>query len=143
MILYMDTSCLAKIYLLESDSAQAREQVTRADSLITSLIAYPEMRGVFARLERERRLTPLACQKVLRQFESDWQNIAKIEFSTSVSQDAGNLAALYGLRGLDAIHLASAVSIIDRVHDSRYLFLSADKKLNAAARKEGFKEIPA
>jgi predicted nucleic acid-binding protein len=54
LILYLDTSALVKLYARERGSADVRRQVTDAEAVATSVVAYAEARAAFARLLRER-----------------------------------------------------------------------------------------
>jgi predicted nucleic acid-binding protein len=48
---------------------------------------------------------------------------------------AGDLAEKHALRGLDAIHLASAL-LLDEELSSAVLFASSDQRLQEASRRE-------
>ena len=56
-------------------------------------------------------------------------------------EEAGDLAGIHGLRGLDAIHLATAIFVRKSAgpSPSPLRFLSSDQKLNSAAKKEKFR----
>jgi uncharacterized protein with PIN domain len=58
--LYGDPSSLVKLYVLEAGTAEICTLVARGSVVVTSAIAYVEMRAALARLRRERRLTPRA-----------------------------------------------------------------------------------
>ena len=49
MILYLDTSSLAKLYLEEDYSDLVRDWVEEAEAVATSRIAYPEALSAFVR----------------------------------------------------------------------------------------------
>jgi hypothetical protein len=51
------------------------------------------------------------------------------------------LVSRYPLRGFDAIHLASALIVHDRLPEE-YLFACFDKKLLRAAQMAGLKTLP-
>jgi predicted nucleic acid-binding protein len=141
MILYLDTSCLVKLYINETGSDVVRDAVIAAEVVATSLIAYPEARSALARRSRESAVVGRANREILSAFEKDWNKMSRIALTESLADDAGELAGQYSLRGSDAIHLASAVMLMEE-GQAPVTFLCADYKLNTAAKSEGLK-VPA
>ncbi len=72
MILYLDASALAKLYVDEDGSPQVRENVREADVVATSEITYVEVRTALARRHRESTLKRGDHRRALRQLHSDW-----------------------------------------------------------------------
>jgi hypothetical protein len=70
---------------------------------------------------------------VFRALRRDWELLAVIDFR---EVEAGRLAAKYGLRGFDAIHLSSAMTIASAPAGPDVLFSSFDASLNRAAAGE-------
>lgn len=64
-----------------------------------------------------------------------------IEPSENVRSEAVRLAEAHALRGYDAIHLASAVTLRRQLDDDRVHFASWDDELDAAAAREGFEVL--
>src|SRR3989304_3932569 len=62
-----------------------------------------------------------------------WGRLAVVDFR---EVEAGRLAAKYGLRGFDAIHLSSAMTIASAPAGPDVLFSSFDAALNRAASGE-------
>lgn len=139
MILYLDTSCLVKLYFDEPGSEEVRKAADTADEIATSMVAEAELRSALARRRREGRLTPAELTTCKQNFRSHWTDHVRIYLSDEISAHAGDLAESHGLRGFDAIHLASALSVVDQ-DDGETWFYSADTKLNAAAKREGLKK---
>src|SRR5262245_23498464 len=137
VILYLDTSSLVKLYFDEPDSAVVAAGVRKARVVATSVVAYAETRATIARRRRERLLTPAGASALIRQFEADWTALLTIEVSDVLARSAGLLADRLGLRGFDAIHLASFAQLLSRVVDDDARFSSADDRLMRAARKLG------
>jgi hypothetical protein len=69
----------------------------------------------------------------LRRFRSEWLAIEAIDVDDVTSDAAGLLALRHGLRGMDAIHLASATLIAK----ARPVVVSWDVELLRAASAEG------
>ena len=137
MTLYLDTSSLVKRYLDEVDSDRVAQLVDGADVVATSAVTYAEARATFARRRRERLLTPAAYAVITRQFDADWPAFLVIEVTETLARSAGLLADRLGLRGFDAVHLASFEYLLSRVEDDAPHFSSADARLARAARKLG------
>jgi len=65
----------------------------------------------------------------------------RIKASEALIQEAASLAERHRLRGYDAIHLASAILLKNRLAEP-VVFSSWDVALEAAARREGLGQIP-
>ncbi|MDP2935439.1 MAG: type II toxin-antitoxin system VapC family toxin [Dehalococcoidia bacterium] len=139
MILYLDTSSLVKLYLREEGSEVVRRLRDQAETLTTSWLAYTEARSVFARKHREGNLTRNELRQLVHELEGDWAGYLALDVSSKLLLDAGNLTEKHVLRALDAIHLASALSLRDgpRFPGRSLTFSAADGRLLAAARAEG------
>ena len=114
MILYLDTSSLVKLYVEETASADVEALVVSAEVTGTSLIAYAEARAAFARRFRENAFSSKDYNRLRSRFGSDWKNFLSIHVTREIVRMAGDLAEKHGLRGFDAVHLASAVTLRDR-----------------------------
>lgn len=138
MILYQDTSSIVKRYVRDERGIQeTREAVEKADVLATSLIAYPEVRAAFARASRGGRFVGQdEYPRILRDFGSDWRRYAKVNLSRSLIRLAGDLAEKHALTGYDAVHIASALTLRDRIPDT-IAISTWDDKLGQAAAEEG------
>ena len=121
----------------ESGIEETREAVEEADVVATSLLAYVEARAAFARANRDGRFADEGQYSLLLQnFGGDWAQYAKVNLSPSLAVSAGELAERHALRGYDAVHLASALALRDRVPDV-IRFSSWDGTLARAAAAEG------
>lgn len=134
MILYLDTSALVKLYVPEADSGLMKQRVGAADMSATSRISYAEARAAFARKRRERSVSPRDYQTIVQDFETDWDTYFIVDVSDTLIKRAGQLAEQYGLRGNDAVHLASAV-IVSEEANQPVRFACFDDKLCRAARR--------
>ena len=136
MNLYLDTSALVKLYVEEEGSDKVREAVAGAETVATSAIAYVEARAAFARRRRERQLSRSDYHHTARELEADWEHYLLLEVTNSLIRRAADLAEAHALRAYDAIHLASAKLLRERVQGP-ILFASWDADLLAAAGREG------
>jgi predicted nucleic acid-binding protein len=133
VILYLDTSAFVKIYINESASEAMREAAAAADLLATSIVAYAEMRSAFARRRRSGDLTVEALTRIKTKFEEDWRELEAMELDDRTVRRAGEFAEMYGLRGFDAIHLASADGLRDTLGPITFACFDADLSRAAAS----------
>ncbi len=134
MILYLDTSSLLKLVVLESGTEEVQSRLEGADVVATSIIAYPEAHAALARRHREGALTRAEFRTVLERFRDSWVHFLAVLLSPPLSMRAGALAIKHRLRGMDAIHLASYVELLGRGDPIE--FLSHDTRLMRAATTE-------
>ncbi|OGR56655.1 MAG: hypothetical protein A3I11_00370 [Elusimicrobia bacterium RIFCSPLOWO2_02_FULL_39_32] len=135
MILYLDTSSLAKLYFEEEDSGLIQRHVRNSQIIFSSVITYPEFYSALSRRKREGALKTNDYKKTLSIFEQDWIKISKIPVTLELAASAGHLSDKHRLRGMDAVHLASACLLRDELKEDIH-FLSSDKKQLQAASKE-------
>lgn len=135
MIVYLDTSSLVKLYVLEENSHAVEKLVESSDVVATSLIAYAEARSAFARRLREDVFSIEEYRLILSRFDQDWDNCLKIGITGDLVRRAGDLAEKHGLRGFDAIHLSSAIIFREELSFPVY-FSCSDKKLQNASGME-------
>lgn len=106
---YFDTSVLVKRYVKEQGSAAARRLLQRY-RFLSSVVAPVEVLSVLNRRCTVGDLTQrdsLAIRSRLRKDRSYWE---LVEVSEIVLHQAEDLAQRTGLRTLDALHLASALT---------------------------------
>jgi len=137
MTLYLDTSSLMKLYVDEPGGEGIEQLVREADVVVTSALAYPEARATLARRRRERLMTLSEAAAARDQLDADWPHFVVIALGDDVARAAGRLADTHGLRGADAVHLASFEDLVGRCPDDDVRFSSADARLNRAARRMG------
>lgn len=141
MMLYLDTSALVKLYVEEPLSQELSVVVDEAEAVATSLLAYTEAMAAFARARREVRLSPQEYRHVVNAFEEDWSRYIIVEVTDRLVKTAGHLAVSRALRGYDALHLASALSLRERVPSSM-MFVAFDRALSIAAKRESLRIHP-
>jgi uncharacterized protein len=133
MIAYFDTSAIVKILVDEDGTAAARDLWARASRALSSLVMYPETVASLAAARRNGRLDLRAHRSARDQFESLWAEVIPVACGLDTVLLAADLAESDGLRGCDAIHLASALS----VGLSELVFVAWDRDLSTAARRNG------
>jgi predicted nucleic acid-binding protein len=133
VILYLDTSSIVKLYLAEVHSGDVRGWSEKAEIVATSRVAYPEMISALTRRYRIGDLSRQDYKLLMKTFAEDWQHFAVVDFD---ELEAGRLAENHGLRGFDAIHLATAKKLRAAHSNIAIAFSSFDNDLSKAARAE-------
>ncbi|MBI3012528.1 MAG: type II toxin-antitoxin system VapC family toxin [Elusimicrobia bacterium] len=126
---------MAKLYFEEEGSDLVRESISGCEAVFSSVIAYPEMVSALARRKRDGHLRHNDFMKASSAFERDWEEISKVPVNLDLSFSAGQLSRRHFLRGMDAIHLASACFLAKKIKEG-IGFLSADREQNQAAARE-------
>jgi len=141
VILYLDTSSLVKLYVNETHSDEVHSIVEAADLIGTSLVAYVEAKAAFARRFREGAYASRDYRRLLSTFDMDWTHYLVLQVTLELVRWAGDRAEHYGLRGFDAIHLASAATMAARF-SQEIVFSCFDRHLQDASVREGFTPHP-
>ena len=139
MIIYLDTSSLVKLYVEEEGSSEINKLVQSSIITATSLIAYAEARSAFARRYREKAFKPNEYRHLILNFNEDWNNYLSLKVTDELVRLAGDLTEKHELRGFDAIHLASSITLNKEV-SSPVTFSCFDQKLQKTSALEGLKQ---
>lgn len=107
----MDTSALVKLYSVEEGREVVERAVEEAELVATSIVAYAEARAALARKCREGVFSAEEHREAVDALNEDWETFEKPEVTEGIVRAAGDLAEEHALRGFDAIHLASALTI--------------------------------
>lgn len=136
MIVYLDSSALVKLYVQESGTDAMHDLVLRSAACATSAIAYAETRAALARRHREGVIGTPEMAEIKSALLDDWQRFFIVPVSLAIAKLAGDLAESYALRGMDAVHLATALWL--REQQPAPLTLAAwDARLLQAASSVG------
>jgi len=141
MILYLDTSALVKKYFEEKNSAEVISAWKSSLGISTSAVAYAELLAAVYRKASETRANKSLFERVVSTFQEDWSSFIIVEVDNRLNETIHKVIANHGLRGFDAIHLASALAIGSAVTDN-FFFVCYDERLAQAARAEGLDTLP-
>ena len=138
-LLYLDSSAWLKRYFYEPGSGWMIRRFDSGDPLASSVLGYVEVTSALARQQASRRLDEEKLGRLQQQLEEDWGDMAGLPLSDEVVSGAVRLARGYKLRGADAVHLATALSMNDALTGTRnsLVFIASDEELLAAARQMG------
>lgn len=138
---YLDTSALAKRYIIEQGTSWVRDLTSPLsnNTIIVSDLTPIEIFSVIERKESGSFITQLEADKHRDAFLIHYGNeYVSVQLSNEVLIRARHLVTVHKkLRTLDAIQLASAVEAT-KIFGTSIIFVSADKNLSAAAIVEGF-----
>jgi hypothetical protein len=133
LIVYFDTSAIMPIVIDEPSSPVASRLWDEADRVVSSRLVYAEGRAALAMAHRMDRIDEPRLRNAVGDFEILHEQLDLVEVTDRLVRDAGALAEEFGLRGYDAVHLASA----KLVGDPDLVLAAGDQSLIAAARQVG------
>ena len=125
--LYLDASALVKLVITERESAALRIFLAGDPVLISSRIGAVELRRVAAKQDE---------QPAESQVDAILANTLIVEVDELIAESAGELQPTT-LRTLDAIHLASALSLVPELD----ALVTYDNRLADAARAAGLNVV--
>jgi hypothetical protein len=129
MRVFFETSAFAKRYISEPGTGSVLEWCDRATEIGLSGIALPEIISAFCRLHREARITDTQYRQLKSLLLADIEDAALCDLTPAVLAQAISSLETNVLRGMDAIHIGSALVLQADV------FISADtRQLDAASR---------
>ena len=140
---YLDASAIAKRYLQESGSQWVTTLWKRTGeiSLFSATVVNVEVVCALSRTQREGRIGMKRRNESAALFTLEaQQNLESIAVSPEILQSAHRVALRHPLRAYDAVHLATALLLVEQLLWSGLpapIFVSADANLLTAARAEG------
>jgi predicted nucleic acid-binding protein len=141
MILYLDTSALIKRYVTEKGAELVAQAIAAAMAVGSSVVCRAEMAAALATAVRMNALPAGDASAALRVFRSEWPRLVRVQASEAVIAQADSLAWEAGLRGYDAVHLASALRLRDAMGEE-VTFATFDRRLWQAAGEQGLASFP-
>ncbi len=128
MKLFVDSSALAKKYVLEDGSETLDELLHDASQLALCTLLVPEIICGMNRRRREGILSKNDYRKIRKQLLEDVRDAIVLQVTPSVISRSVRLLETHVLRAMDALHVACALEW------QAELFATADKRqLNAAS----------
>lgn len=109
MIVYFDASALVKRYVAESGSVDVGKLIGEADAMGTAIVSRTEVSAALGRAVRVKLVTRPAAASALNAFTADWNHLIRLQLTEVLCARAAALAWEHGLRGYDAVHLATAL----------------------------------
>ena len=88
------------------------------------------------RKRRESEATSPIIRRIVRDFKRDWRGFIRVEVTDDLNGAIDSVVRKHPLRGFDGTHLATSLTMQERLPED-LLFLCFDEKLNLAAQREG------
>lgn len=142
-VYYFDSSAAVKRYVAETGTAWI---ISLIKPSLNNIIYIAQITGVevvsaISRRQRGGSLTAQAANKSIARFNRDFQTKLRVlRLTDAVINEAMRLAETHALRGYDAVQLATAVELSNKLTANNLppiTFISADNQLNLAAQNEG------
>lgn len=131
MRVFFDSSAFVKRYVTEGGTEAVLAWCDRASELGLSAIALPEIVSAFCRLRREQKISDLQYRQLKSLLLADIEDAAICDLTPEVLARAISSLEHNVLRGMDAIHIGSALALKADV------FVSADQRQRDAAIRAG------
>jgi len=141
MIVYLDASALVKRYVAESGSAAVGRLIDQAEALGTSVISRAEVSAALAKAVRVKSVGRETAASAMKQFAADWPHFIRLQLTETLVVRAASLAWEQGLRGYDAVHLATALVWHETVGQP-VLVATFDRQLWQGAQASGLVAWP-
>lgn len=141
MILYLDSSALVKRYVREAGSDDVEGLITQAETVGTCLVSRAEVAAALARAARVGFVGRDEAEAALLVFRAEWLRLARIQLTEPLLARADAVAWDYGLRGYDAVHLASALYWQESLRQ-RVVLATFDRELWRAGEAAGLSVWP-
>ncbi len=140
MILFCDTSALAKLYVQEEGTDTLIGQVALSDAVAVCRIAWVEIMSALARRSREQPRDASAIAQARERFVADWPQYVTLDVTQELVELAGEYADAFALRAYDAVQLAAAQTL-NRELPGEVRFACYDSRLVKAARVLGIASV--
>lgn len=137
-IVCFDSSAFVKLLVDEPGSEVAEQLWNDADVVTASRLAAPEVSAALSAARRADRIDEGSERDARRAWAAYWAAVDVIELTPAVAASAADLAEQLVLGGADAVHLASALTLIG----GDPLLASWDHRLSAAALDVGLSVVP-
>jgi uncharacterized protein len=141
VIAYLDASALVKRYIVERGSKETIALTGESEMTATSIISRAEVAAALAKAVRVGLVKNEIARNAQRRFAGDWPDLVRVQVTEALVERAEGLAWEHGLRGYDAVQLASALSWQESVSEEIVL-ATFDQQLWEAAKRTGLKAWP-
>lgn len=97
--------------MIENGSDQAVELWNSVYPTASSILVYPEGRAALAAARRGGRLSESDYGPAVSELQTHFDDLITVGVDDELAESAGEQADAFGLRGYDAVHLASALGL--------------------------------
>ena len=126
--------------LLEEDGTRLADELwSRSSARMASRLIYPEARAALAAAQRGGRIDERLYRSTVSDLRSACEAMVLIGVDWPLARHAGERAEDHGLRGYDAVHLATALA----AGEPDLALVTWDRELARAAVRSGIAVVPA
>ena len=136
MILFLDTSALVKLYIVENGSEVMHREAQHAEMVALAALPGPSFMLPSRGAPGWSRAMEPALDEARNALASQWPDFFVLEVSERIVELAGAHADLYALRAYDAVQLATADRLVAQ-GEKPVKFACFDRRLNKAAAALG------
>jgi predicted nucleic acid-binding protein len=137
----LDASALVKRYVAEPGSEIIASALMNAEVVGTSVISRVETVAALAKAIRVGALTQGEAKAAADSFRTDWPYFVRVKVTEILVARADTLSWEIGLRGYDAVQLASVLLWREGM-EQEIVMATFDQKLWQASRKLGLSLVP-
>jgi predicted nucleic acid-binding protein len=141
MILYAESSAVLSWLLDEPSHSRVIEELGTADRIATSVITVLECSRALARARHAGRISAIEERAALHVLDEALESWHLLDVSEDVIERARAAFPAEPVRSLDAVHLASAWSILEAAGE--VTALSLDERVRSNALAMGMRVVPA
>ena len=139
---YLESSAWVKRYVAEPGSAVLHALLTYAQAQSVPMISsawlgLAEVVAVLHRLAHRGELGRAALARLVQQLAADRRLVRLLSLKEADWAGVGELVVRHSLTAADAVHLQAALSWGTELGGDQVVFVSADRRLLRAARREG------
>ena len=135
MRVFFDSSAFVKRYVREAGSDAVLQWCDQASEILLSGIALAEIVSGFCRLQREAQITDSQYRQLKSLLLADVEDAAICDLTPMVLAQAISSLEANVLRGMDAIHIGSALVL------EAELFVTSDQRQLVAAKRCGLRAV--
>jgi predicted nucleic acid-binding protein len=134
-------SALVKRYIVERGSRETIALTADAEMTATSIVSRAEVAVALAKAVRVGLVNNEVARSAQRRFAGDWPDLVRVRVTEALVERGERLAWEDGLRGYDALQLASALTWQESVAE-KIVLATFDQQLWEAAKRTGLKAWP-
>jgi predicted nucleic acid-binding protein len=139
---FWDTSAIVPLVLVQPGSSEADRWVAEDRDLVAWTLTPVELVSAIRRLVRDGDLSESAAEEAEALASDLLEAVHLVVDVERVKALSARLLRVHALRAADAMQLAAALAWADGAPDGR-VFHTYDRRLAIAARREGFRVVPA
>ncbi|MBW1999993.1 MAG: type II toxin-antitoxin system VapC family toxin [Deltaproteobacteria bacterium] len=138
---FWDSSAIIPLLVLEADSDYCLKALATDQGMIVWCLSYVEVFSALCRRAKEGLMDETGFQAAKTRLKTVFDKAYQVKAIDLVRYRASRLLEVHNLRAADACQLAAAL-VVTQEDPGRLFMMCLDKRLETAARKEGFSVNP-